>query len=96
MGKESNCNSWSCCGGAGSIHCLAHWVMEGSSIAAAVAQVTAVTQIQSLVWELPHDTDVTVCVCVCVCVYVCVITTKAKYKHPRSSLVVQWVKDLTL
>ena len=31
-------------------------LVKGSSIAAAVAQVTAVTQIQSLTWDFPYDT----------------------------------------
>ena len=52
QGSESDCSSLGCCGGAGSIPPipgLVQWVKE-SGIAAAVAQVAAGAQIQSLAW----------------------------------------------
>ena len=47
------CSSSGCCRGAGLIPGVAQWV-KGFGVAAAVAQVTAGAQIQSLAQELPY------------------------------------------
>ena len=53
VGQGSDCSGSDGCRGWGSIAGPAQW-MEGCADAAAVAQVTAAAQIQSLAWELPH------------------------------------------
>ena len=47
MGLEFDCSGWDCCRGTGSIPSPAKWV-QGSSVAAATAQ------IQSLAQKLPY------------------------------------------
>ena len=52
MGKGSDCSSWGCCGGVGSIPGLVQWVKRSGLATAAV--VAAAAWRQSLAWELPY------------------------------------------
>ena len=59
VGEEPDCSSSGHFGSTSSILGLAQWV-KGSGIAAAGAQVTAMTHIQSLAWEIAYAMGVAI------------------------------------